>query len=362
MKKALLVILSEHDISTFPAVFQTAMELKKRDWEIVLITKADIGDANLEVYFNKYIKINKENSIKMFNLINKENPNVVICYRENDAKYCFLTSKLLSKVKYYYYNLEIYTYPSQNDAGVNLFRVVSRKLKYYFIKFLEISYMKRCEALIIQDEIRERISKIHGIGNLNTFHIPNSYYYNDSVLLEPSEGKASLLITGGLEGWALETFMQRLPQLVNCRITLSGWSRDGLLNTYKSQLENYSNIEILSVKLSNDEYTSLVEKFGIGLIWYSKIDDDNIYNIGMSSGKFFKYLSMAKPVIVRNLPGLADEVNKHDLGIVIDDISEIEDAVKKICSNYEEYQQRIIEMYKKNYDYGKASKVFFDAM
>lgn len=84
--------------------------------------------------------------------------------------------------------------------------------------------------------------------------------------------------------------------------------------------------------------------------------------MGLASGKMFRYLSLGKPVIAVNCHGLAHEIRKYQLGVVIDDISQLDKAYKKIMEHYTFYQENVIKTYKGRYDFNKAVKPFLDCI
>ena len=76
----------------------------------------------------------------------------------------------------------------------------------------------------------------------------------------------------------------------------------------------------------------------------------------------FKYLSLGKPIIAMNCFGLSHEIRKYNLGVVIDDISQLDDAYTKIMEKYTFYQENVIRVYKNRYDFNKTIKPFLDCM
>jgi len=96
----------------------------------------------------------------------------------------------------------------------------------------------------------------------------------------------------------------------------------------------------------------------IGIACYRPYNDDFKF-IGKASGKLNFYMTYNIPVIVNCLPGLADLVEKYNCGIVIDnveDISEWENAINKIMSDYDGYKLRVAECYKKEFDFEEKIK------
>jgi glycosyltransferase involved in cell wall biosynthesis len=88
------------------------------------------------------------------------------------------------------------------------------------------------------------------------------------------------------------------------------------------------------------------------------IGNDNIDNIGLSSGKLFKHLSLEQPVIAMDCPGLGRVVRKYKLGKTIHNVSEIKEAYEDIMKNYSLYQGNIRKVYQKKFDYDKVIQPF----
>ena len=359
MKNILLILIDDRGISTYPAVFQTAQELKKRNFNVTIVTRSLCDDINLKKYFDQYILIKKSHGklsiiLYIFKLIFKYKFDYVISYEPLDAIRSSIISLFNKKSTYIYYNLEIY------EKNTNL-KWISR-IKYTVKKFMERIYCNNSKYFIIQDELRREISKKHGIYNPNTYFIPNSYYYDcDYSEKIYTRHRYSLIYSGGLEEWSIKELVENIKAIENVDITLSGWSRDKYIDKIKNELTLYKNIKINMENLDVEEYAKLISKHDIGLVWYSD-KCDNVFNIGRSSGKYFMYLRCNKPVIVPNLQGIADDVRKYKLGEVISNLDELYCAVEKITSNYQKYVENIENVYPKIYDYGNCSKKFFDML
>ena len=76
----------------------------------------------------------------------------------------------------------------------------------------------------------------------------------------------------------------------------------------------------------------------------------------------FKHLSIGQPIIVNNIPGLAEEVEKYKLGVVVHNVRELSAAVQTITADYDSYVKNIRKVYRTRYDYRKVSKKFFDSI
>lgn len=362
MKNKILLVLSDNrGISTFPAVYQSAIELKKRGDIVGILTNSICDDLTLNKYFDEYKILNTNyNWIYEANLVTQfilsNNYNIIIAFEPRDAINCSIASIKKKNTEFYYYNLEIYEREKKKKEKILLDEFNIKKI-------LEKIYAHKCRAIVIQDELRKKISKKHGIKKKKTFLIPNSYYENfqeSSKVMEYNK-KLRIIYSGSLEEWSIKPILDNKSLIDNDKysITLSGWSRDRYVNEFiRKKIHN--NLIINLNKLNTEEYKELIYRNDVGLVWYSDEMSENVYNIGRSSGKYYMYLSCCKPVIVKNLPGIAEEVINNGFGIVIDSLSDLEWACEKMYHNYYEYYNNIKKVYKQIIEYSIVSKKFFD--
>lgn len=335
-----------------PVRTQMVDELSLRGMKVIIFFPGIVDDKIIRSKTYKIVNTKRMDDSLIRTKIKKLNPDVVICTTIEDAILCFPLPHKMRSTDFYYYNLEIYV-QSRRWKPNNLVRKCANRIDYMQNKLKEIIYVKGCNALVIQDRLRREISRKYWISHPITWLIPNSY---------PNVGhrsevqhKDGVIYSGLMSNDVLKSFVRQLDDIKDIKITMSGWGCTELRKIRKNP-----NIKVIHQKLSDDEYTEFISAYDIGLIWYESENDDNIYNIGLSSGKFFKHLSLGQPVISNNAPGLGNEIMKYNLGIVINDLSELPNAVKTIYDNYDFYVRNIRQTYKRKYDYKKVSKKFFD--
>lgn len=337
-----------------PARTQMIDELNERGGKVIVFFPGIVNEKKIRTKAGSIVNTSKMDNLSIRRKIIKINPNVVICTTIEDIKSCFLLPYVMKNTDFYYYNLEIYVH-SKRWKSDNLVGKCANKIDYIDNKIKEILYVKRCKAMVIQDKLRKKISKKYWIAHPKTWLIPNSYsggYHKYDV-----PHKNGIIYSGLMSNDVLEFFIQQVQHIDGFQITMSGWDC-----TEIRRLKSNPNIKVIQQKLSEDDYTKFISAYDIALIWYESIEDENIYNIGLSSGKFFKHLSLGQPVIVNNAPGLADEIKKYGLGVVINDLSELSNAVKTIYDDYDFYVNNILRIYRKKYEFKKVSKSYFDAV
>ena len=120
----------------------------------------------------------------------------------------------------------------------------------------------------------------------------------------------------------------------------------------------HPDIKVYDQKISPEKFPEYLKQYAVGLIWYSQTKDENVNNIGMSSGKFFRHLSLGQPIIVNDCPGMGKIVEKYQLGIVIRDVSQLPWAYSQLMENYAYYRENIINVYKSKFDFAKLIHPF----
>ncbi len=367
-KTAILVLADDRGISTFPAVYNTAAELKKRGWGVKIYTGSICDNSDVMALFDEYKVIKSSINLRIrflaeiflfsSNLLKVKNKKLIFAFEPRDAIACSFASFFNKHCKYIYYNLEIqeYDFSSNESKLLKFLKMASQVIR----KKLETLYSQNAYALVIQDKVRLEILKKHGISNSKYYFIPNSYMSeNIECSKVKHKDKGDLLYCGGLEKWSISSMIDSLPRMESLRLTFSGWSRDNYLSTVEQKLQSLG-VKVYKQKLSLEDYKELIRNYDVGLVWYSDLSSDNVRYMGRSSGKYFMFLSQGKPVIVQNLPGLADDVKQYSLGVVLESLDQLNEAMKEIMENYADYQRNVIKTYKDVYAYENASKTFFN--
>lgn len=336
-----------------PARIQMIDELVQRGSKVIIFFPGSVSDSKIRNMTEEIINTKEMHIAMIRKKIRKINPNIIICFTEEDTRICFPLPYIMHDTDFYYYNLEIYVC-SRKKKNSNFFYKMINSIDYLINKTKEMLYVRGCCSIVIQDPLRKKILKKYWISHPTTWFIPNSYYSNFNKVNVPH--KRGLIYSGSVGNDVLGSFIKHAAELKDVEITIAGWYRANI------KLKDNSNIKVIRHILSQEEYTKFISAYDIALIWYSDKQDDNVYNIGLASGKFFKHLSLGQPVIVNDVPGLAKEVRKYNLGVVINDLSELGDAVSMINNNYDLYVDNVRQTYEKKYDYKKVSQLFFDSV
>lgn len=360
MKKVLLMSLYDSQLAMSPGKYQILDELKDRGFETYVflpgVLKNEESYNSINYVFN--VKGMRDKDIRR--KIVEINPQVVIATTFADAIVIYSLPRIMKRTSFYYYNLEIYTpYLHKDVRRDNFSYYLKFKIKYPLNKIKEILYTRRVKAFTIQDELRAKVSAKYHIRHSNTIFIPNSYVFDESQIVPA--GQEGVIYTGGIKRDFLLGQFDDLETVKNVPITFSGridqWCRQRIEKLKKTN----PNLKFEEQILPIDEYTNYIRQYAVGLVWYSPLKKDEArYYMGLSSGKMFKHLSMGQPVIVIGCPGADEAVEKYKLGVVINNITEVEGAYSEIMDNYSYYMENVIRTYKNEFDFSKVVAPFID--
>lgn len=329
-------------------------ELIERGSKVVVFFPGSVKSAGIRTKVKEIINTRGMKPSMIRRKIKDISPDILISFTVEDVKICYSLPYTMKNTDFYYYNLEIYVCPRKKNIN-NIVSKVFHRMNYIYNKRKEIAYVRGCCSIVVQDKLRKKILKKHGISHPVTWLIPNSYCMAGC---ECSAVRQKGIIYSGSVGNAalVEALAECSKSLGNLEITISGW------NYSCKKLMKNPNITIMKQDLPQEEYTRFISAYDIAIVWYADKQDDNAYNIGLASGKFFKHLSLGQPVISNRVPGLAEEIEKYHLGVVIDDLRELPKAVQVIYENYDYYTKHIKRIYANQYDFHKVSKKFFDSV
>lgn len=363
MRKAVIMCMQMRHIEVSPARYQLIGEMAERGIEIFLCL---YGDLSMEAkktckgitHFLNAESLSKRNIRKQ---IVKYEPNIVIAFTYEDTEILYLLPKRLKETKFYYFNLEINTLDYYlQSCGRNTWKYWIKKLKYPFSVLKEVFYTKQCECLVIQDEERKRVARKYHLKHEKTMLIPNSYIYDEKV--KCSAERKEIIYSGGIRKKYLVSYWKDFYDIKTVDILFCGtfdeWGKRELIKIHRVN----PNIKMKGQTLTADAYTRYMQKYAVGLVCYSKGSDDNLNYIGLSSGKFFKHLSIGQPVIVLGYSKMSREVEKYGLGVAVDSVFEIESAYNKIMERYDYYCDNVRLTYQQKYDFRKIIQPFLAKM
>lgn len=362
MKKAVLMSLEGSDIEQSPAKYQLLEELRGRGFETYLFFPGNIKKSKAVKFVDHIINVacmsNREIRRKIINI----NPHVVIAVVYVDTAVIYNLPIIMKNTSFFYYNLEIYTpYLNKEIKDENFAFYMNYKLEYPLKKMKEILYTRMAKAFTIQDPIRRNLSKKYYIWHPNTILIPNSYVYDESKVIPA--GESGIVYTGGIKRDFLLKQFDSLKAVKNVPLTFSGFIDQWCMKRIKKLKYTNPNIKFINQLLPIDEYTNYLRGFAVGLVWYCPLKEDEMnYWIGLSSGKMFKHLSLGQPIIAVRCPGITEVVNRYKLGVLIDDISELESAYDIIMKNYYYYRENVIRTYKNKFDFKKVIEPFLECI
>lgn len=298
MIKAVLMCMQLTWLEISPARCQMLEELAACGYETYLFFNGNLTKRSGFPYVHHVINTRGMACDKIRSKIREIAPQIVIASTCEDMKSVYFLPWTMRKTDFYYYNLEIYTpYVPESMKQDDFEEYVRAKISYPFQKLREMLYVKKVKAFTIQDELRKKISAKYHIKHKNTILIPNSYIFNEQEI-SIRRGKG-IVYTGAVARWALEDQLSNLEKVKNVNVTFVG----RIDPKYKKQIgklrRSNPNLVFAEQQLMMEEYTKYLQQYAVGLVWYSPSrESENVYYMGLSSGKMFKCLSLGMPVIV----------------------------------------------------------------
>ena len=229
----------------------------------------------------------------------------------------------------------------------------------YNIKYLkDTAHKAETKAHLILSTDKERLNSL--INNskhkeelklIDSLCIPVGYYSFQKIAKQRKNYQKNILYTGTLSSTC------RVDELVNF------FSKNEELAKYKIHFhsyhfyEKYQNSMFKNISFNctpipeASDYIKFASQFDIGLALYFPDQNvgahfgKNINFIGYSSGKFSLLAMLSIPIICSSNASFMDLNRKFNFGIVINDITEIADALNTIYSDYQYYASESKRMY-----------------
>jgi hypothetical protein len=284
----------------------------------------------------------------------------------------------ISYIKYFCYSKIFFNFLNKNvkciigidPEGIILAAEIRKKyftkahLDYFSFEFFYENHFKRknkeieaCELirhLIIQDELRDNILRsINKIPiSIKSFYIPVALSdeidknecnvdYDIREKLSISVDKKIIVFFGSFYEWSGANIIYDLISgdlqtgnyviVIHSRFPLD--NKNDLHNKIIELTKTRKNIYLTTDYIESYGQTiAYLKQFDIGLVFYVPVLGDkwigeNIYNIGLSSGKFSMFMKAGIPTIASNLPTYKKLNDEYNFGFLIKDKSDLLDIL-----------------------------------
>jgi glycosyltransferase involved in cell wall biosynthesis len=233
----------------------------------------------------------------------------------------------------------------QERSSASIHRLIKSKVE---------ACLSRKADIVIQDETRLGFFCARympsGQASVDAFFLPVSLLPSATYTgLAVKRIKPVLLQIGGINAWrSMSDKLLGHYQIYHADYELA---LHGFIDKDMVQKIRYANIVpwASSINLDAESVYKIVEKCDIGFIAYNA-NDHNFYYIAKASGQLVEYLRCGKPVIVMGDTDLRRLVGKENIGVAIDGIEGLSDAVKKVVSNYSVYSSNCTRLYNEEYN------------
>ena len=261
--------------------------------------------------------------------------------------------------------------------GLNIPKIYF-SLELYFLDEIESFFgrlYKRAEKLcnkyacfsITQDKNRARLlSEENGIELNRIFILPNSSLGDPQItqsnLIRKMTGipdSAKIILHVGV----LHERVMPIEIAENTIIWPDDWfmifhsrnifdEKDNLINKIK-EIDRKNRIKFSLKTVDRSLLDELVGSADVGIALYrvgnTPAMGKNVLNAGLSAGKVAQYLKNGVPLIINDLPIIADIINDYECGIVLNNPEDLHLAISTILDDRAGYAERALECYRSIY-------------
>lgn len=268
---------------------------------------------------------------------------------------------LFRRIEIINYQTELYIGGKLDTRAARLFKAIERRA------------VRRSRIVIEHDAIRaELLSRDLGVPRERILTVPNApcgpARPRTSRFLHECFGLADavpILLCPGTIGAAFETALA-----VRAAQSLRGAWRCVVHSAQPRDEDN----EIRALRALNTEgrvlfslvpvdYARIDDVLGsarIGLVLYSSSCGDNTAAVGLASGKLSHFLKLGVPVVVSPLPGLADFVLRHGVGLVLKSPDALPDLLARIDADLTGYRERALKCFNEQLAYERAFRAVLE--
>jgi len=345
MGRVLHVLLNKNGLDKYPSVYNALYCWFKRGWSNHIIT-GGLTEGFSELIEKEY-RFTGGYLRKAAQLASVPGYfDIVIVYDPQDLEALYATRWLFPKNSYgqlIHHCLEI---PARRLAGQSILKLVLHKMLFRAYKLID--------TLIIQDRVRAELffATFPQIKHIPCYYVTNSFIKaiepvaNSLDWFDKLRARSEFLVlyTGTMERWAFpDRLFESLLKIPEATFVFSGWSKDGYAEDLANRYNGATNIHFHLGAKRRPEFNYMVASSDVGLVCYQPIDQ-NVTQVGLSSGKLHKFLSFQKPVLTNGIASLHEFITRNGFGISVG-VEGFREAIQNLASGYHEYCKNIRDRY-----------------
>lgn len=240
------------------------------------------------------------------------------------------------------------------------------------LKAQERELSRQAAFVIVQDKARGRLlAEDNQLDWARVVLVPNappgparrqpSRYWHTRFDL-PAEAKV-VIHAGSLGDWTgVEDLVQSATHWPEPWVLVVHTRYDAESSDYIDRLRSMMDPRrvFLSLKpVPRQDYDALIDGADVGLAFYipdpaSAFTQQNLLTLGFSSGKLAYYLRAGLPVIVNGDASIAQEVDQHKLGIVVQTAGDVAAAIERIQHGYVQFSSNALTFFAEHLDFRRA--------
>jgi hypothetical protein len=256
-----------------------------------------------------------------------------------------IASLIFPRKRVILWSLDIYPYDPM---------VANKKIVRLYL-FLQKIMLIRNKKVIIQDFNRLNVlTDLLNLENKNVsvFFLPVSLNKTDVFEFSRCNEFPVLLQIGNISINGKRHSKELLFHYQNNHCSYKLFFHGNISEDFKDLISISRNKPIISeLKLDNLSLCNQIKDCDIGFIGYELENklDLNGYYICNASGQLVEFLRMKKPVISFGNTDLAIIIKQYNIGVNLESIDGLNEAINEIMSNYNYYSENCFELFKNHY-------------
>jgi glycosyltransferase involved in cell wall biosynthesis len=178
----------------------------------------------------------------------------------------------------------------------------------------------------------------------SVLHVPNGAYLLDNQKTRKLENQTLVFIGNLTREKGIEELLQALTGTPNVRLTIYGGGGEQAAFIALAKKLKLSNRVTFAGQVSSEELAKTLPEFTAGVALYQPSQSYVHFSDPL---KVKEYLAAGLPVIMTDVPEIAETIKKEKAGVVIAQPSQLNEAIKAVIANHESMSKQACRLSKR---------------